>query len=168
MIRQKEIIQRAFVKALILLAAPFFLAACQGTGKVIPQGNPQGAHNRVYVIGHRGAAGLAPENTLAAFKKALELGVDAVEMDALLTVDGEVVVHHDFWLKPEMTRTPQGMWLQGKSGPVIKNLTLAELKTYDVGRLQPHTLYASRYPDQQPADGERIPTLRDASPGGCR
>jgi glycerophosphoryl diester phosphodiesterase len=161
MTRQKEMIQRTFVKALVLLVAPFFLAACQSAGKVNPPVNPQGPPNRVYVIGHRGAAGLAPENTLAAFRKALEIGVDAVELDVLLTADGALVVHHDFWLKPEITRIPKGTWLQGKSGPVIKNLTLAELKTYDVGRLQPHTLYASRYPDQQPADGERIPTLRE-------
>lgn len=161
MTAQERIIQRAFLKALILLAALFSPAACQGTGKVTPLADPQGAPHRVYVIGHRGAAGLAPENTVAAFRKALELGVDAVEMDALLTADGEIVVHHDFCLKPEIARTPTGMWIDGKSGPVIKNLTLADLKTYDVGRLRPHTLYASRYPDQQPADGERIPTLRE-------
>lgn len=111
------------------------------------------------VIGHRGAAGLAPENTLAAFRKALDLGVDGLEMDVLLTADGEVVVHHDFALKPETTRTPDGKWIKDSSAPLIKDLTLAEMKTYDVGRLQPYTLYSSRYPDQQPADGERIPTL---------
>lgn len=47
------------------------------------------------VVGHRGAAGLAPENTLAAFRKALELGVDAVEVDVQLTLDGVPVALHD-------------------------------------------------------------------------
>jgi glycerophosphoryl diester phosphodiesterase len=115
--------------------------------------------SRVRVIGHRGAAGLAPENTLAGFKKALDLGVDGLEMDVLLTLDGEVVVHHDFALKPETARTSDGQWIKGSSGPLIKDLALAEIKTYDVGRLRPYTLYSSRYPDQRPADGERIPTL---------
>ncbi|RKU23591.1 hypothetical protein C6503_02750 [Candidatus Poribacteria bacterium] len=46
-------------------------------------------------IAHRGASGNAPENTLAAFKKALEIGVDAVELDLHGTADGEVVVIHD-------------------------------------------------------------------------
>ena len=46
-------------------------------------------------IAHRGASGSAPENTLAAFKKALEIGVDAVELDLHGTADGEVVVIHD-------------------------------------------------------------------------
>jgi len=118
-------------------------------------------HSKIQVIGHRGAAGLVPENTLAGFRKALDLGVDGLEMDVLLTADGEVVVHHDFALKPETTRTPDGKWLRGSSGPLIKDLTLAELRTYDVGRLRPHTLYSRRYPDQQPEDGQRIPTLRE-------
>lgn len=47
------------------------------------------------VIGHRGAAGLAPENTIAAFRKALELGADAVEVDVQLTLDGIPVAVHD-------------------------------------------------------------------------
>ena len=46
-------------------------------------------------IAHRGASGSAPENTLAAFKKAIEIGVDAVELDLHGTADGEVVVIHD-------------------------------------------------------------------------
>ncbi len=47
------------------------------------------------VIGHRGAAGVRPENTLPAFQHALELGVDAVEFDVRITGDGVAVVHHD-------------------------------------------------------------------------
>ena len=96
--------------------------------------------SKVQVIGHRGAAGLAPENTLAAFRKALDLGVDALEMDVLITAAGEVVVHHDFALKPETTRTPDGKWIKDSSAPLIKDLTLAEIKTYDVGR--PPALHA--------------------------
>jgi len=110
------------------------------------------------IIGHRGAAGLAPENTISAFKRACEIGVDAVELDVLLTADNKIVVHHDFSLKPEIVRTPQGEWLN-LPGPAIKDLALAELKAYDVGRLKPNTRYSRRYPQQQPADGERIPTL---------
>jgi glycerophosphoryl diester phosphodiesterase len=115
----------------------------------------------VYVIGHRGAAGLAPENTLAAFSKALEIGVDGVELDVQLSADGIAVVHHDFQLKPEITRTPDGEWLESGNRLPIKELTLAELKDYDVGRLKPDTTYANRYPDQRPADGERISTLQE-------
>ena len=114
----------------------------------------------ILVIGHRGAAGLAPENTLAAFKTAFDLGVDAVEMDVQLTRDGALVVYHDHTLKPEITRTADGEWLDEWSGLAIKDLSLAELSRYDVGRLDPYSYYASRYPDQAPADGETIPTLQ--------
>jgi glycerophosphoryl diester phosphodiesterase len=115
----------------------------------------------LYVIGHRGAAGLAPENTLAAFSRALDIGVDGVELDVQLSADGIAVVHHDFQLNPDFTRTAAGEWLESGNRLPIKDLTLAALKRYDVGRLKPDTTYADRYPDQRPVDGERIPTLRE-------
>ena len=120
--------------------------------------NARRPSEKIYLVGHRGAAGLAPENTLSAFTKACEIGVDAIELDVLLTADNKIVVHHDYTLKPETTRTPDGKWLS-RPGPLIKQLTLATLKTYDVGRLKPGTRYSRRYPVQQPVDGERIPTL---------
>ena len=113
------------------------------------------------VIGHRGAAGLAPENTLAAFARSIELEVDAVELDVHLSMDGELIVYHDPVLKPEITRGPDGKWLTVYDPLPIKSLTVNQLKTYDVGRLKPKTAYGNRYPDQKPADGERIPTLRE-------
>jgi glycerophosphoryl diester phosphodiesterase len=152
---------RGRAKTLIVVAVLLALAACQTTGKSGQQLKIEGLAKTFYVIGHRGAAGLAPENTLSAFTRAREIGVDAIELDVLLSADGKVVVHHDFRLKPEIARTPDGAWLEGGSGPAVRNLTLAELKTYDVGRLKPYTVYSSRYPEQQPADGERIPTLRE-------
>lgn len=56
------------------------------------------------VCGHRGAAGLAPENTLTAFRKGLEVGVDALECDVHLSADGRVMIHHD----PTLDRTTNG------------------------------------------------------------
>ncbi len=53
---------------------------------------------------------------MAAFKKACELGVDAVELDVLLTADSKIVVHHDYMLKPDIARTADGKWLP-HSGP---------------------------------------------------
>ena len=120
-----------------------------------------GAQASVQIIGHRGAAGLAPENTLAAFKRGCALGVDAIELDVLVSADGELVVHHDFRLKPEIARTADGAWIASGSPPAIKDLSLAQLKTYDIGRLQPKTSYAARFPEQVPVDGERIPTFKE-------
>ena len=103
----------------------------------------------------------APENTLAAFKRACEIGVDAVELDVLVSADGELVVHHDFKLRPEIARSADGAWIAAGSQPAVKDLTLAQLKTYDIGRLQPKTSYAARFPEQIPVDGERIPTFKE-------
>lgn len=111
-------------------------------------------------IAHRGGADLWPENTLAAFAGAIACGADGAELDIHLSRDGEVVVFHDEALKPEIVRDSAGAWLP-RTGPLLKDLTLAEIRAYDVGRLQPGTGYARRHPRQQSFDGERIPRLAE-------
>lgn len=152
-----SIVKRNLAGIIVAGAATLVLATAG-----ISQG-PSGSKIREtpFVIGHRGAAGLMPENTLSAFKRACALGCDAIELDVLVSGDGELIVHHDFKLKPEIARTPDGAWVSSGSQLAIKDLTLAQLKTYDVGRLRPKTSYASRYPEQTPVDGERIPTLKE-------
>jgi len=110
--------------------------------------------------GHRGARGLAPENTLAAFRKALDIGVTTLETDLAVTRDGVLVIAHDPYLNPDLVRDGDGRWLAVK-GPSIFSLTLAELRRYDIGRANPQSRYAQQFPIQQPADGERFPTLAD-------
>jgi len=77
---------------------------------------------RPWVIAHRGASRRAPENTLAAFRLAFELGADGIELDTKLTADGQVVVLHDATLD----RTTTGR------GPVSRR-TLQELRKLDAG-----------------------------------
>ncbi len=84
-------------------------------------------------IGHRGARAYAPENTLTSFKKALEIGVDAVELDVRKTKDNQIVVIHDTDIK----RTTDGEGL-------VSELTLKEIKGFSA--------------DQ----GEKIPILQEA------
>ena len=109
--------------------------------------------------GHRGARGLAPENTLAAFAKGLSLKVDTLETDLAVTRDGTVVLSHDPALNPDLARL-DGKWIAAP-GPAIRTLTLAEVKRYDVGRIDPASKYAKQFPQQVPADGQRIPTLAE-------
>jgi glycerophosphoryl diester phosphodiesterase len=116
--------------------------------------------NAVDLQGHRGARGLLPENTLAAFQWALERGVDTLEMDCGVTKDGVVVVHHDRRLNPDLARGPDGQWV-APSGPTLRSLTFAELQRYDVGRLRPGSEYQKRFPHQKPMDGARIPRLSE-------
>lgn len=89
------------------------------------------------IIGHRGAAGCAPENTLAAFSAGLAQGADIIELDVQLCADGQVVAMHD----DTLDRTTDG------HGPLAR-YTLAELKRLDAG-----SWFAPRFV------GERIPAL---------
>ena len=108
--------------------------------------------------GHRGARGLAPENTLPAFAAALSLGVSALELDTAITKDGVVVVSHDARLNPDITRGPDGRWLNPPTR-AVRELTLDDLGHYDVGRIKPGSEYSYGYPDQKRMDGVRMPTL---------
>lgn len=89
------------------------------------------------IIAHRGASGYAPENTIAAFNKAVELKADYIELDIQMAKDGTLVVIHD----RSVDRTTNG------TGDV-KNLTYEELKKLDAG-----SWYNEKF------RGERIPTL---------
>lgn len=108
--------------------------------------------------GHRGARGLAPENTLAAFRTALAVGVSTLELDTHVTRDGVVVVTHDPRLNPAFTRDAAGQWV-AEPGPAVMALTLAELQAHDVGRVKPGHRYAQQWPERRDADRERVPTL---------
>lgn len=77
---------------------------------------------RPLIIAHRGASALAPENTLAAFKRAFEDGADGLELDVRLALDGVPVVIHDSTLR----RT-------GNRAGVVSEINSAELSTIDVG-----------------------------------
>jgi glycerophosphoryl diester phosphodiesterase len=134
--------------------APYLLAALilVGAGS-----SPAAAFD---LQGHRGARGLAPENTLAGFRRALEIGVTTLELDLGMTRDGVLVVSHDQVLNPDVVRGPDGRWLAAP-GPALGALTLAELRRYDVGRLDPKSRYAQQWAQQAPADGEGIPTLAE-------
>lgn len=96
-------------------------------------------YERPLIIAHRGASSLAPENTLAAVQKALDLKVDVVEIDVHRSSDGELVVLHDATLD----RTTTG------SGPV-KQYSLEEVKSFDAG-----SWFSPSFVE------ERIPTLRE-------
>ena len=121
---------------------------------------PSGAGHAFDLQGHRGARGLAPENTLAAFAMALTIGVTTLETDLAVTKDGVLVLSHDPMLNPDIVRGPDGQWI-AEPAPAINSLTLAELKRFDVGRLKPDTKYARRFPQQRAIDGQRIPTLAE-------
>lgn len=132
---------------------PFLIAAAA----LIASGTAVSAFD---LQGHRGARGLAPENTLQAFARALEIGVTTLELDLGVTRDGVVVVSHDRRLNPDHTRDADGKFLD-REGPAIRDLTLAELQQYNVGLLKPGTRYAKGFPEQKGIDSARIPALTE-------
>jgi len=81
-----------------------------------------GNYTMIYVVGHRGAAGVEPENTLKGFRYALELGVDYTECDVHLTKDNQLIVMHD----ETVDRTTNGTG-------AIRALTFAEIRSLDAG-----------------------------------
>ncbi len=87
---------------------------------------------RILIVAHRGASAYEPENTLRAFRRAIELGADMSELDAHMSKDGHVIIMHN----PTVEKTTNGKG-------AIKDMTLAELKKLDAGK------------------GERIPTLQE-------
>ncbi len=109
---------------------------------------------------HRGGRALMPENTLPAFAHALSIGVSTLELDLGVTRDGVVVITHDPDLNPAITRGPDGAFLRER-GPLVRDMSLAELQRLDVGRIDPATRYAASFPDQRPVDGTHIPRLAD-------
>ena len=111
-------------------------------------------------IAHRGGAQLMPENTLAAFADALARGCDGAELDVQLTSDGVVVVHHDFRLKAGLARK-DGVWL-AEPGSRIKDLSLAELRQFDVGTAEAGSAYALTHPLLKPVSAS-IPTLQEVA-----
>jgi glycerophosphoryl diester phosphodiesterase len=128
--RLPRVVRTAVVLTVILSAAGFALLLVN----VARQNRP------VVVIAHRGASAEAPENTLAAFRLAVEHGADFIELDVQESADGEVMVVHDSDLM-KVGRSPLRIW----------EATAADLRAVDIGSHK-----ASRFA------AERVPTLGEA------
>ncbi len=96
--------------------------------------------------GHRGCRGLYPENTIPAMMHALELGVNTLEMDAVVTGDGQVILSHEPFFNHEISTRPDGSWVEeaDEKGLNIYTMPYDSVKRYDVG-LKPHP----RFPEQK-------------------
>lgn len=126
---------------------------------------------QVQVIGHRGARAYAPESTLPAFKVGLSQGIDVVDVDVVVTKDQELIGYHDLLINPNILQDVNGNYLANSKTDLlqqfsptelesilIKNLTLAELKSYNV-KLNPNSDYSKWFPQQQSIANTKLATL---------
>ena len=126
----------------------------------------QGKPDFISLIGHRGARGLMPENTIEGFEYTLDNDIIAIEFDVLLTKDEVPVITHDFNLSKVITRNSEGNWLS-QDGPRISDLTSSQLKLFDVGGVDRRSSYGRLYPEQAFLSNIRIPKLSDLLELAC-
>ncbi|MFW5684241.1 MAG: glycerophosphodiester phosphodiesterase [Spirochaetota bacterium] len=136
---------------LIVLIVIAGLAGLYGlAGLILPRADakPAVTDHRWRVIAHQGGNHLWPDNTMPAFRNAVEMGVDALELDVHSTADGVLVVIHD----ETVDRTTNGSGL-------VKELTLAEIRGLDAAWNWPHHVETDEYPYR--GQGIKIPTLEE-------
>lgn len=137
------------MKIIIQNAVIFILLIILGLTSFMPIQSKE-----IEVQGHRGSRGHMPENTLPSFALAIEAGADVLELDLLVTKDGELIIHHDFYLNKELCTHLDGSAVS--SAPLIRSLPLAMIKQYDSGRKTNRN-----FPQQRSVPGTQIPTLQE-------
>lgn len=135
--------------SLLFLAA--LLGACAEGEKVVPEDDaqvlPLPKANGFEVQGHRGARGLAPENSIEGFMLALELGVDVLEMDVVITQDEQVILSHEPWISAEICLDKDGEELPSDALAMVQHniyqMSFEEVQQFDCGsKIHP------RFPEQ--------------------
>ncbi len=141
-----------FVAATVLFVAAIVLAAIS-----IPAVSPPPQPASFDLQAHRGGRGETTEESLRAFAKSLELGVSTLELDIVLTKDGQPLVWHDPTIQPDkcadtgpaFTADPQYPYV----GRLVRDLTLAQIRTADCGKL------LNDFPHAEVVLGNKIATL---------
>ncbi|MCZ4408153.1 glycerophosphodiester phosphodiesterase [Cryomorphaceae bacterium 1068] len=123
----------------------FIIACSESNIEQINEVEEKNTIKKIDFQGHRGCRGLLPENTLPAFKKALDLGVTTLEMDVVITQDEKVILSHEPWFSHEIALDSNGSSISEKDerNHRIFAMTFDEIQAYDVG-MKPHP----RFPNQ--------------------
>lgn len=108
-------------------------------------------YKEIELQGHRGARGLMPENTWPAFAAALEHGMTVLELDTVLTAEGDLIIHHDTETNPLLCRNDDGSPI---TATPLRSLKVAELKKLDCG-----SLTNEKFPEQKKVPGTRLLSL---------
>lgn len=104
------------------------------------------AQHKLMTQGHRGCRGLMPENTIAAMKKAIDLGTQVLELDVVISKDKQVVVSHDSYIAAAFSLWPNGrpVTAEDQKKLILYSMNYDEIKKFDVG-----SKHNSGFPQQQ-------------------
>ncbi len=119
------------------------------------------AQNGLDIQAHRGGRGLWPENSLEAFRNALTLGVDTLELDLACTADGIPVVSHDPFLSWILVRHRNAAFLDKSERIAIKDINYSNLENFSIGEINKRSDYRYRFSSQTPIPGQKIPSLAE-------
>ena len=145
------------MKCFNFLLPCILLLSCYSNQKMVQNNSANAPFPTFDKEGHRGSRGLMPENTIPAMLKAIDLDVTTLEMDVVISADGEVVVSHDPYFNADITTAPNGKTLTKEEGSalLLYSMPYDSIRKYDVG-LKPHP----GFPRQQKMAVHK-PLLRD-------
>ena len=119
----------------------------------------RGAADLIRIVGHRGARGILPENSMLGFEFALSSDVSLLEFDVVMTSDMVPIITHNHRLHAATFRGPDGKFITKESE--IAELTWADIQRYDIGKLDGKSAYGQRFREQAQINGLRVPRLHD-------
>ena len=119
----------------------------------------RGSKGIIRIVGHRGARGLFPENSIFGFENILKIGVTLLELDVVFSKDKIPIITHGLTINPFLTRGVDGQFVQ--ENIEISSLTVEQLKRYEIGKLELDIEYSKRFPEQKQLDGICMPTLQE-------
>lgn len=126
----------------LAISAGLLVSGCSGSNPTMSK-----PRSTIDLQGHRGARGLLPENSIPAFRRALELGVNTLEMDAVISADNQVIVSHEPWFSASICRTPDDHDIRegDEQSHNIYRMSYEEIAQYDCG-----SRGNARFPEQEP------------------
>lgn len=117
----------------------------------------RGGPNLIRVVGHRGARGILPENSMIGFEFLMQTGTPLLEFDVLMTSDMVPVITHNHHLHGAICRGPDKGFLNEE--PKVAHLSWAEIQKFDIGWIDGTTAYGQRFPERAQLNNIRIPSL---------
>ena len=119
----------------------------------------RGSAKIIRIVGHRGARGLFPENSMFGFENILKMGVTLIELDVVFSKDKTPIITHDHTINPSTSRDVDGEFVN--ENIKVSSLTVEQIKNYEIGRLDLDSDYGRRFPEQAQLDGIYMPTLQE-------